>query len=264
MSAIQSRLKIPAELSESIKRFKKDYPAPQKVAFIMMRFGKTQAHDRIVASLRSELEKHRLVAVRADQKDYHDDLYWNILTYLYGCGFGIAVFERLESDEFNPNVSLEVGFMLALKKPVLLLKDRTLKNLTADLIGKLYKTFDPQAISETLEPEVRRWLLDKGLIKSEKEQHNEAVILSEFVIDPYWQSLARLSGKSMEALFTALKDSTSREDFLSHCFPEVERRQSLSEAFKQTRDEDKFEQQADALRQRLGLAPFPSRKGRGT
>jgi len=74
------------------------------------------------------------------------------------------VFERIEQEEFNPNISLEVGYTMALRKPVLLLKDRTLKNLNTDLIGKLYKVFDPQNISESIAPQLQRWLKDKGII----------------------------------------------------------------------------------------------------
>src|ERR1041385_1242928 len=144
VTAMPLKIKAPGEISESIKRFWRDYPTDQKVAFIMMRFGKTKAHNEIVSSIRAELARHGIVAVRADQKQYHDDLFWNILTYLHGCDFGIAVFERIELEEFNPNVALEVGYLMALRKPVLLLKDQTLRNLTTDLVGKLYKTFDPQ------------------------------------------------------------------------------------------------------------------------
>ena len=74
------------------------------------------------------------------------------------------MFERIEQEEFNPNISLEVGYTMALRKPVLLLKDRTLKNLNTDLIGKLYKTFDPQDISKSIAPQLQRWLNDKNLI----------------------------------------------------------------------------------------------------
>jgi hypothetical protein len=166
MKTDSAQSNVPPELSESTKRFSSDHPDPNKVAFIMMRFGETSAHKDIVESLRSELAKHGITGLRADDKGYHDDLLSNILTYVYGCGFGIAVFERIEQDEFNPNVALEVGYMMALRKPLLLLKDRTLDNLHADLIGKLYKKFDPQNISKSVGPEVQRWLRDKGIIPS--------------------------------------------------------------------------------------------------
>jgi hypothetical protein len=155
---------FPTELAESLKRFQRDYPNPSKCAFIMMRFGTTKAHNEIVQSIRDALASHGIKALRADDKDYHDDLFWNILTYIYGCAFGIAVFERIEQEEFNPNISLEVGYTMALRKPVLLLKDRTLKNLNTDLIGKLYKVFDPQNISDSIAPQLQRWLHDKNII----------------------------------------------------------------------------------------------------
>lgn len=82
---------------------------------------------------------------------------------MHGCGSGIAVFERLEEENFNPNVAFEVGYMLAMKKPVCLLKDRTLTTLHADLMGKIYKEFDPQNPSKTIPAVLSRWLADKGL-----------------------------------------------------------------------------------------------------
>jgi len=102
-------LEPPIEIKESFERFKHDYPDPTKVAFIMMQFGKTKAHNEIVKAIRRVLNSHDISGVKADDKQYHDDLFPNVMTYLYGCGFGIAVFERIEAEKFNPNVSLEVG-----------------------------------------------------------------------------------------------------------------------------------------------------------
>lgn len=154
----------PIEIKESLEHFKIDYPDPNKVAFIMMKFGETNAHVEIVEAIKTVLDSHGITGVRADGKHYHDDLFPNVLTYMYGCGFGIAVFERIEADEFNPNVSLEVGYMFALNKPVCLLKDRTLKTLHTDLVGKLYKSFDPQDPNKNIHEEVTQWLSDKRII----------------------------------------------------------------------------------------------------
>ena len=158
------KLEPPVEIQDSFTSFELDYPDPTKVAFIMMQFGKTKAHDKIVEAIRSVLDSHGLIGVKADDKQYHDDLFPNVMTYLYGCGFGIAVFERIEDEEFNPNVSLEVGYMFALGKPVCLLKDETLKTLHTDLIGKLYKDFDPQDPVETIPSKISQWLSDKRIV----------------------------------------------------------------------------------------------------
>lgn len=155
---------VPVEIQQSLRSFKLDHPHPQKVAFIMMQFGNTPAHNKIVQGIRDTLAPHGLTAVRADDKEYHSSLLPNIQTYLHGCGFGIAVFERIEQDDFNPNVSLEVGYMMAMGKDICLLKDRTLRTLHTDLVGSLYRTFDPQDPVTSIPIELTRWMKDKGKI----------------------------------------------------------------------------------------------------
>jgi hypothetical protein len=152
----------PVEISESLARFRRDHPDPSKTAFIMMSFVKTDAHEQIVSALKEVLESHGLTGLRADDKEYHPHLVLNINTYMHGCGLGVAMFERIETDNFNPNVALEVGYMLALKKNVCLLKDRTLKSLHVDLFGMLYREFDTQHIKETIAHSLSGWLGDKG------------------------------------------------------------------------------------------------------
>lgn len=155
---------IPVEIQQSLRAFKLDHPDPKKVAFIMMQFGHTSAHDKIVQGIRDTLAPHGLIALRADDKEYHSSLLPNIQTYLHGCDFGIAVFERIEQDDFNPNVSLEVGYMMAMGKDICLLKDRTLRTLPTDLIGRLYRTFDPQDPVTSIPTELTKWMKDKGKI----------------------------------------------------------------------------------------------------
>ena len=161
---VDSAPAYPPVVTESLMKFRDEHPDPTRAAFVMMQFGKTKMHDEILAAIRSALGKYGIKALRADDKQYHDDLFPNVMTYMHGCGFGIAVFERLEADEFNPNVSLEVGYMRGLRKNVCLLKDRTLKTLQSDLVGSLYRSFDPQAPSTTIPSELVGWLSDKDII----------------------------------------------------------------------------------------------------
>lgn len=155
----------PVEIQDSLKRFKEDYPDQATTAFILMQFGQTKAHDEITAAVKEGLAKHGIIGIRADDREYHDDLFPNVLTYIHGCGLGVAVFERIEAERFNPNVALEVGYMFAMRKPVCLLKDQTLSALHADLIGKLFRQFDTQNPGETIPPTVSKWLSDKRLPK---------------------------------------------------------------------------------------------------
>ncbi len=160
-----SEFLVPALISESLDRFRRDYPNPGLAGFVMMRFGSTRLHRMILKAIRTSLAGHQMVALRADDRQYHDDLFGNVLTYLHGCAFGIAVFERIERDEFNSNVTLEVGYMAALGKPVLLLKDKTLTILPTDLMGRLYRSFDPLRPGASIPKQLAGWLADKDLIK---------------------------------------------------------------------------------------------------
>lgn len=154
----------PLEITESLEHFEREHPDPSRTAFIMMQFGTTPAHSEILEVIRQSLREFGIAGLRADDKEYHEDLFPNVQTYMHGCGFGIALFERLQSDDFNPNVSLEVGYMRALRKPVCLMKDQTLRTLPTDLVGKLYRSFDPQRASLSIPTALTKWLHDKNLV----------------------------------------------------------------------------------------------------
>jgi hypothetical protein len=152
---------IPPEISASLLHFREDFPQNVRTAFLMMRFGHTRAHREITAAIRDVLSSNEIHGLRADDKAYHDDLFSNVRTYVHGCTFGIAVFERVEREDFNPNVSLEVGYMFGLGKDVCLLKDRTLQTLHTDLTGRLYAEFDSQEPAVTIPDPLTKWLADK-------------------------------------------------------------------------------------------------------
>ncbi|WP_127018618.1 hypothetical protein [Flagellimonas beolgyonensis] len=156
---------VRSELSLPLKRFRKDYPLEDKCGFLMMKFEDTKIQKEIIRVLKSHLAEKGITLLRADDKWYADDLFENILTYMQGCSFGIALFERINKDEFNPNVSLEIGYMMALNKSVLLLKDKTLNSLQTDLVGKLYHEFDFQYPDETIPLVLDKWLSDKEILK---------------------------------------------------------------------------------------------------
>lgn len=147
-----------------------DYPSPGSNVFLMMRFRDTKQHREILAAMRDRLKFYGLHGLRADDKTYSESLWPNVKSYMDACDFGIAVFEQIEDDDFNPNVSLEVGYMMAAKKPVLLLKERHLKTLPADILGHLYKSFDSYDISSTIQPRIHDWLCDVGIARSPTER----------------------------------------------------------------------------------------------
>lgn len=153
----------PLYIHDSLRRFREDYPDPATVAFILMQFRDTKAHEEIVQAIKDGLAVHGITGVRADYKEYHEDLFPNVVTYMHGCGMGIVVFEQIEAQSFNPNVALELGYMYAMRKPLCLLKDKDLTALHSDLVGKLYREFDSYDPAGTIPPRLSRWLTDWAL-----------------------------------------------------------------------------------------------------
>lgn len=151
------------DLIEPLKRFRKDFGPSDKCGFLMMKFEDSRIQTQIVDIIKSHFDKKGIKILRADDKWYADDLFENIKTYMHGCLFGVALFERINSNYFNPNVSLEIGYMMAMNKPILFLKDRTLNSLHTDLIGKLYYEYDFQNPNEILPIVIDKWLKDKEI-----------------------------------------------------------------------------------------------------
>jgi hypothetical protein len=90
--------------------------------FVMMRYADTPQFRQIEASIRSALERYGLIARLAKDRALSDDLWENIRLYMGTARYGIAVFEEIERRDFNPNISLELGYMYALGRRCLLLK----------------------------------------------------------------------------------------------------------------------------------------------
>jgi len=147
-----------------------DYPNTAFNAFLMMRFADRAANRKIVESLKETLHRYAVNLLRADQKAYTDSLWENVRYYLDACDVGVAVFEQLVEKDYNPNVSLELGYMLAKGKKVLLLKECHLPRLPTDMVGHLYKDFDARDISVTVGSAAQAWLRDIGIAKSVSEK----------------------------------------------------------------------------------------------
>jgi predicted nucleotide-binding protein len=77
---------------------------------------------------------------------------------MLGCSLGVAVSEDIEDRDFNPNVALELGFMLGRRKRCLILKEKRLPSMPTDVVGKLYKPFDQFDIDTTIVSQVERWV----------------------------------------------------------------------------------------------------------
>jgi len=151
-------------LEPQLRAFLADHPDPDKNVFIMMRFIGTDQFTDLHRAITTTLAAHGLQGVRADDREYHPDLWSNVETYMLGCRYGIATFEDFEVRDHNPNVALELGFMRARHKRCLILKERTLPSVPTDVVGALYKVFDKFDIEPTAKAQVERWItVDIGL-----------------------------------------------------------------------------------------------------
>jgi hypothetical protein len=100
----------------------------------------------------------------ADDRVYIDDLWDNIRVYMTGCRYGIAVYEDIDQRDFNPNVAIELGYMLGHEKRCLILKEKRLPTIPADIVGRLYKPWDAFDIEASVSAAVAQWVdVDLGL-----------------------------------------------------------------------------------------------------
>lgn len=158
-----ANLTIP-EGYEHLRRFMPaflaDHAEVDRNVFLMMRFKTGKQFQEIERVIRETLAASGYHVMRADDKAYASELWDNVLIYMLGCPLGITVFEEIDEREFNPNVALELGFMLALDRRCLVLKDQRMPRMPTDIIGRLYKTFDTYDIAGSLTRALESWLKD--------------------------------------------------------------------------------------------------------
>jgi hypothetical protein len=143
---------------EALRRFLKAHPEQRRNVFIMMRFSRDRALEAVYSAIRDSLARRGYTALRADERDFTGELWSNVQVYMTCCELGVAVFETLDATPFNPNVSLELGYMMAQDKSTLLLKERNLPSLPADLTHRLYKEFDLLDVEQTVERQIAQWI----------------------------------------------------------------------------------------------------------
>lgn len=138
-----------------------------------MKFYEKYGHNAIfvIMPFREELNKvYEIIkdifaskgysAIRADEKEFTNDLWENVRVYLECCNVAVAVFDKNDQDNYNPNVAIEVGYMLSKGNKVCLLKDKKLPKLSSDLISKMYKEYDSDDVEGTLPEQLELWIRD--------------------------------------------------------------------------------------------------------
>jgi hypothetical protein len=148
-------------LKPHIDSFLRSCPVNKKNVFIMMRYQDTKQFKEIETAIITSLTRSGLNAHLAKDHQFLPVNLWdNICIYMLACDFGIAVFEEIDSREFNPNIAIEVGFMKALGKECLLLKDKRMLQMPTDFCGHLYRAFDTYHIKKSISGEISNWIED--------------------------------------------------------------------------------------------------------
>lgn len=144
-------------LERPMIEFVEKYSHISRNVFIMMPFS-LPGSGKIYKAIADTLNAYGLEPIRADKKSFTNFIWSNIVTQIIGCSYGVAVYEPMGDILFNPNVSIEAGFMLALDKPVLFLANQSLNRLPVDFTGHIYKTFSPYKLKETINTAIRDWV----------------------------------------------------------------------------------------------------------
>lgn len=141
-----------------------------KNIFIMIPFREDARYRAVIQIIKSKLNEHGFKGWIASDRKLHDQLWLSVEAFMAACKYGIAIFTRGEQKKdkmveikpsvFNPNVSLELGFMLSRGKEVLILKDKALKALPTDVIGSLYEDFDLDDPIKSLPAIMERWITE--------------------------------------------------------------------------------------------------------
>lgn len=148
-----------AYLEPYLQKFLRQHPHVDRNVFVMMPFS-TAISGSIFDAVEKELQDHGLIALRADQKALAPVLWWNVATYMLGSSYGVVVYEPRDDVPFNPNVSIEAGFMLALDRPVLFLANDRLRTLPVDFSGHIFKTYreDGDTLAASVRSAVGDWV----------------------------------------------------------------------------------------------------------
>jgi len=147
------------------------YRVPASNLFLMTSFAKTPDHEAISNAIADTVRAFGVACIRADDKSFAGQLLWRqVEDCMEACDYGVAVFENIDKPMLNPNVSLELGYMLARKRECLLLKERTLPGLMANLGGFLHKDFDSTNPRASVMGAVADWLQEVGVRRKADER----------------------------------------------------------------------------------------------
>ena len=94
--------------------------------------------DAVAHGIRKRNYKPRI----ASEAVHHRWLWDNVELFLLGCARGVAIVEDKYLPELNPNVAIEWGWMAAMGRNVLFLREQSFQHERADWTGRFNDPFD--------------------------------------------------------------------------------------------------------------------------
>ena len=156
--SLRPDVRSPPDLQQTLQRFYGFHPQTELSGFVIMRFGETPEHMKIIKLIEYVASSTKVHLLRADHAKLDRLNLSNIETYMHGCSFGLAFLEDAEATGYNFNVAFEVGYMRALRKPMLLMKSTSLTRMPSDLFGDLYEGYDPRSGVGEIATQIIRWI----------------------------------------------------------------------------------------------------------
>lgn len=159
----------PPDLISPLRGFFEAHPFETNV-FGMTRFPSTDKGelDPIAPALHAAREacaRHGLEFHLASDRQIVDDLWPNVAAHLWGSQFAVAFFEERTEGGLNYNLNIEVGSALALGRRLAILKDKPLKKLPTDLVGRIYRLVDLGDVT-TVADQLHEWARDDLVLGS--------------------------------------------------------------------------------------------------
>lgn len=133
------------------------------VGFLIRKFEERKDRSILIQTVKNTFKENGLKLVDTLEHRFHNELWPNIKEYLDNCAFGVIVIDNFspqDNNRFNPNTFLEIGYLIALQKPILILLQNSLeKELPADVKPFIYQTFDSEdRDSPTLKNKISQWI----------------------------------------------------------------------------------------------------------
>lgn len=146
---------------EALRGFYRD-AAYESSVFVMTKFpeGETPEDEQlrlVIEEVSSALKDRGLVPRIASGARFHDWLWDEVEVHLLGCARGVAIVEDRYRPELNPNVAMEWGWMRAMGRRVLFLKEDGFSHDRADLGGLRSWPFDWDNPGEGIRKAVDEW-----------------------------------------------------------------------------------------------------------